>query len=858
MANENIDIRIREDGSVVVSRQIENVGKAGTRAATGIDMLKRALAGLSIAIVAREFMRMLDVTTQIDNRLRLVTNTTGELNAVYDELLRISNTTRTGLEANAEIFNRLSIATQGLGLTYREQLDLTEQLNKALIISGVSAEEGAAALRQLGQALGTGALKSDEFVSVNENLPRVMQAIADEMGVPRGALKQLAEEGKITAQVIVDAMSNASGALNEEFSKITPTISGAFTVLNNQLLNFVRNVNTSSGIGEILANVILFVADNINVLIGVAAGLAVVMVGALIPGIIAMGAAFAATPLGWVTVGLAGILALVGAFGDKQVEVAGQTVTVWQIIKATIATVVDVVSAVYEAVSGLFSNMTTSASPFFSTVGGWISDFAQWWLDMTVLVAEYVKAGINMYIGLYVGLISAVGPVITQGIPAIFKLAIALASNFVVDGVENIINIFARGLGAIGSALDSIPGFEGTGAGITAALSVDLQDLKMDTAGYTAEVKNAGAAISEAFGAAQQDYVGQLGGVIEGVANTIGDTFNANLQDQVEITNQSQTAAEILAGTYGTTPDSGLAGAAGNAAGGAAKLSDVMEAQKSILEGVNKEAKDFATNIAAATALVQSGQITGLQGFAAVRDSGNLSADLFAGSEEARQLEIQGFQAMYAQIDAMRQADLISERTAMQARLAVDAQYNEMRLEGASAVFGELANLSRSSNRTIAAIGKAAAVTQATIDGVLAVQKALASYPPPMNYALAAAIGATTAANIASILSTNTNFATGGSFVVPGSGGTDSALVGLRASPGERVTVQTPEQVRKGSAAPGMGGGGQAPAPVVNAKIVNVIDPALVGDYLATPDGEQLIMNVIRRNGDQVKQVANG
>lgn len=62
-----------------------------------------------------------------------------------------------------------------------------------------------------------------------------------------------------------------------------------------------------------------------------------------------------------------------------------------------------------------------------------------------------------------------------------------------------------------------------------------------------------------------------------------------------------------------------------------------------------------------------------------------------------------------------------------------------------------IANLSNSGNRELAMIGKAAAITQATIDGYAAVQKALASAPPPFNFALAGAVGAATAANVAKI-----------------------------------------------------------------------------------------------------------
>jgi hypothetical protein len=225
-------------------------------------------------------------------------------------------------------------------------------------------------------------------------------------------------------------------------------------------------------------------------------------------------------------------------------------------------------------------------------------------------------------------------------------------------------------------------------------------------------------------------------------------------------------------------------------------------------------------------------------------------------------LQVERFTLMYQQIDAMRAADVISERTAAQAKAQVNVKYQEARLSGYSAMFGELAKLSSSGNRTLSAIGKAAAVTQATIDGYLAIQKALASHPPPLNYAMAAAIGVTTAANVASILSTNTNFATGGSFTVPGGmGGVDSQVVALRASPGERISVQTPTQVRHGTAAAnGASGGGEGgAAPQVNNRIVNVLDPALLGDYLATAEGESVVLNVIRRNSDQIKQgLSNG
>jgi hypothetical protein len=105
----------------------------------------------------------------------------------------------------------------------------------------------------------------------------------------------------------------------------------------------------------------------------------------------------------------------------------------------------------------------------------------------------------------------------------------------------------------------------------------------------------------------------------------------------------------------------------------------------------------------------------------------------------------------YAEIDRLRKEDVINEREAAQAKAQINADYNAQRLQNAQSFFGNLATLSQSSNQTLAAIGKAAAIAQATIDGVLAVQKALASAPPPFSFALAAAAGAAAAVNVAKI-----------------------------------------------------------------------------------------------------------
>lgn len=102
-------------------------------------------------------------------------------------------------------------------------------------------------------------------------------------------------------------------------------------------------------------------------------------------------------------------------------------------------------------------------------------------------------------------------------------------------------------------------------------------------------------------------------------------------------------------------------------------------------------------------------------------------------------------------------------------------------------------------------------------------------------------------------------FARGGAFRVGGAGGTDSQMVKFRATPNERVTVETPDQQRATDRALAAGNAalngefsaGTAPAPVVRnegPKIINVIDPRMVIDAIATDEGARAIINVIGSN----------
>jgi tape measure domain-containing protein len=247
LATESLLIRVDERGARVVSRNIDDIGKRSKTAGSSVGLLKNAIVALGASIVVRGLVRTADAFTNIQNRLRLVTESTGQLNAVQNELLQISNRTRSAFEINADLFNRLALSTRELGLTQRDVLQLTESLNQAVIISGASATEASAGLIQLSQGLASGALRGDELRSVLEQLPAVADVIAKELGVTRGELRTLGQEGKITAEIVTQAFANAREELNERFGKTVPTIAQGFQVLRNEFISFVGVLNQATG-----------------------------------------------------------------------------------------------------------------------------------------------------------------------------------------------------------------------------------------------------------------------------------------------------------------------------------------------------------------------------------------------------------------------------------------------------------------------------------------------------------------------------------------------------------------------------------------------------------------------------------
>jgi len=243
---------------------LRTVQQETRRTTAGLGDLRTAATAVIAALGVRELARYADTFTLINNRLRLVTDSSAELTRIQEELLNLANETRSPLEATAELFSRVARSTSELGISQQETLDLTRAVNQAIQISGATAAEAGAGVIQFAQGLASGALRGDELRSVLEQTPRLAQALAEGLNVGIGELRELGSEGELTAERVIGALQRTAPQLAAEFATLTPTIESSFTVLNNEVLNFVGQVDSALGVSASFGRTIQDVAGAVR------------------------------------------------------------------------------------------------------------------------------------------------------------------------------------------------------------------------------------------------------------------------------------------------------------------------------------------------------------------------------------------------------------------------------------------------------------------------------------------------------------------------------------------------------------------------------------------------------------------
>jgi len=226
---------------------------AGTLGAIGFGAAIRGVRDLTTS-----FMGFSDTAGSVDAKLTLATAKFGSLAKAQADVTAISNKSRTDISAVADLYSTMSRNAATLALNQKQVATATQTVGMALKIGGQGASQSAAAILQLSQAMGTGKLAGDEFASLAENAPRLMDLFAAAIGKPRGELKKLASDGKITADVIAKALTDPKlvAGIEAEFGKIPVSFADIKTAAENSAVAFAGAFAKGAGLGNTLAQVL--------------------------------------------------------------------------------------------------------------------------------------------------------------------------------------------------------------------------------------------------------------------------------------------------------------------------------------------------------------------------------------------------------------------------------------------------------------------------------------------------------------------------------------------------------------------------------------------------------------------------
>ena len=425
-----------------LNAELSKTGDKAAEAACGLGKIGTVLAGFATLSFAKSLLDTADAMQSINSQVRQVTSSETEYLAVQRQLLEVANNTRASLESTSSLYVSTSRALKDYGYTQQEILTFTEATNNAMTIGGVQAEQQAAALMQLSQALGSGVLQGDEFKSIAEAAPILLDTIAEYMGKSRAEIKKLGSEGELTADVIFKAISGASEKFSEQAAKMPMTMGQALTVFSNNWQSMISKLLNDSGAMSGIASIIKMIADNLNLVVPIVAGFGVAVAAATAQ-VIGFNVAMLANPIGLVAVAIGAVIGLISQFGDQIDVFGGGWSNLLDVIQAVWQAITETIGAAIAEIKAWFGGVTDWLN---ENVGGWSALFSRVMSAIATVVGAYVNAYINTFATGWMLIKEA-----ANNMPQFFANLGKAIGNVFISAIEWMVN---RAVGMINSMID--------------------------------------------------------------------------------------------------------------------------------------------------------------------------------------------------------------------------------------------------------------------------------------------------------------------------------------------------------------------------------------------------------------------
>jgi len=863
-----------------------------------VNSLRSNLSGLA-PVLAGAFsttavLKYADAYTALQNRLKAAGLEGDALKRVEDSLYESANRNGVAVEATAELYQRAAMARNNLGASEAQLLALVSGTTAALKLQGTSAGEASGALLQLGQILGGEKVQAQEYNSLIDQLPVLLQAAADGSGRFGGQISTLTAQvkaGKVTTQEFFAALLKGLGDVETRAASATPTVGAAFQTLNNEIGRFVGQTDQGLSATARMAQGIEALANNLDHVVPIIGILATLVGTKYFLALTANSGALIANSVA--TARLAGFqTAMTASMTGTTTASVVATGAMARLNAVMLANPVGVTLVAFAALAGaivLIGNVTDGAVPPTQAL---------------TRSNQALKSATDAYTEAAEAAATATGAEAKAAKEAAAQkreLAAAARDAARAKLAEAQATIALVGIEARRKIESDQFNFRGDAAGRTNAVSPEnrerVRQARADAQAASAAIAEANRAISAADAA-----LARGASPAAPAAATAGGSSNA---DQIARAREALAIEEDIARARASGNESAINAAeerqrlaqltqqyeaAGYADANARAIEhlSLLNAAEALVEDRAKAEKEVDLILAGRERQMERDaeyaqllndqqmdrlgferELAGLVGAAGAlgaaerrmfieeRTNEILRLRLAMTEDEARakaggefdQLRAadivgglgnvdatEAARAAYEEVERLRQQDLLSEEEVAQRKAQINAEYTEQRLAGTRTMLDTLASLQGSSNKKLAALGKAAAIAQATIDGVLAVQKALASAPPPFNFIQAAIVGAVAAANVASIA----GMADGG--MVTGPGGSREDRVLRRLSPGEfvvnaRSTAQNRDLLEQinGGRVPGLANGGMVGRASAAAASVSSVGRSAAGAVTFAP-----------------------
>lgn len=250
--------------NLIANNQQFNAGVNASKFA--VNALVSAMAAVGIGASVQGLITVADEYATLQSRIKIAVGETGNFREAMAGVYQVAMQSNTSLESTANLFSRVYDTGKLMGLSQQQVLEVTKSINQAVQLSGGSAQSSEAAVTQLTQALQSGVLRGDEFNSIMEQAPTIAKTLAKELGVTTGELRNMAENGEISADRVIKAFQNQSASIQADFDKMPVTVGQALQKIQTAWMKLIGELNEDTGATNSISQFLVVISENLDAL----------------------------------------------------------------------------------------------------------------------------------------------------------------------------------------------------------------------------------------------------------------------------------------------------------------------------------------------------------------------------------------------------------------------------------------------------------------------------------------------------------------------------------------------------------------------------------------------------------------